>query len=109
MKKQRLILVLATLSFGVVWSVVIMQIISAQERVLTGRIISNLERTTIEKQNVENILWIKDWDTHVVKNAQITNQLKEIEKRDLRAISFRDIDTTDGVPIDIILKRLDLE
>ncbi|MFV8828292.1 hypothetical protein [Alkalihalobacterium sp. APHAB7] len=107
--KQRFVVVLAALLFGVVWSVVIVQLVSAQEKPKTGKAASSLERMTVEKQKVDSISWAKDWDARNLKTEQQDNQTKEVGKRDLRTVSFSDIDTSDGVPIDIILKRLELK
>ncbi|MDE5411845.1 hypothetical protein [Alkalihalobacterium chitinilyticum] len=106
--KQRLLVVLAAVLFVGVWSVVIIQLTSAQEKAKTGMAVSGLERMSIEKQKVD-IAWGEDWDTRILKTDHQVNQTKEVGTRDLRTVSFSDIDTSDGVPIDIILKRLELK
>ncbi|MEB1806764.1 MAG: hypothetical protein LPK26_05640 [Bacillaceae bacterium] len=106
--KQRLLVVLAAVLFVGVWSVVIIQLASAQERAKIGMAVSGLERMSIEKQKVD-ISWAEDWDARILKTNHQVNPTKELGKRDLRTVSFSDIDTSDGVPIDIILTRLELK
>ncbi len=106
MMKKWFLIIFASVTLGTVWSIVIFQLVTGQETVMQGRVLSSLERNTLAKQKMGSL---GNWDAKIVRSVKLSDQPIHISKKDLSKIDFSDFDTSDGVPIDIILKRLELE
>ncbi|WP_078428447.1 hypothetical protein [Alkalihalobacterium alkalinitrilicum] len=107
--KQWFLVIIAATSFVAVWTVVLFQLITTEEPVVKGRALSIVERNFHEKQKLDQVVWLKDRNTPMENSNIRENPSLQMAKVDLRKVDFSDVDSIDGVPIDIILKRLEIE
>jgi hypothetical protein len=108
MVKKWLPVGIATLAFIFVWIIVIISIMGSKQNALYVQNLVNIERSYFEK--------IKDEDFQIPKRkiVSVGSVIPDKEKivinerytKDLRTIDFSDIDSKDGVPVDIVLSRL---
>lgn len=109
MVKQWVVVALAGVTFLLVWAIVIIQFIHIKPT-LNANEVSSIERSYYKKEFEEETLIDQTIEPSTqTENANEINEMGEkLMVTDLRKLDFSDVVTNDGVPIDIILERLQL-
>lgn len=107
--KPWLLITIAGITFVLVWSVVIFQFVQLSKPALDVAQNTTIDRTNYTKTSeVPNVVV----DNVEMEEVSLEDTARESNSgyalRDLRSIDLSDVDTKDGVPLDILLNRLGL-
>lgn len=104
MFRQWLLVSISSVTFILVWGIVLIQIYKMYEPSLPMRDVAKIERTEYVKVSEE----IKVPEQTIEVTTTEPNPDREVAMKDLRLVDFSDVSSPDGVSIDDILNRLQL-
>lgn len=110
MFKQWLLVSLAGATFLLVWGIVIIQFLQMNQPSYPIREVAKVERTEFYKGNEDlaSLERKKEVATEQIETKKSNDREQRLVIKDLRQVDFSDVSSSEGVSIDDILNRLEL-
>ncbi len=104
MFKQWLLVCLAGATFLLVWGIVLIEVYKMNQPALPMREVAKVERSELLKGN-DNL---DSLEPIIEVVTETSNQNEKLVVKDLRQIDFSDVSGPEGISIDDVLNRLEL-